>query len=374
MKVFFKLGGKYVGCEPGTSLVYANRDKGDWWEDIELAILPNTKAVATLIAINQVISIQPDSRIELRPAGTTGPWEQLDLLLNGPVPLATRLGKTFEIEGYQAQPPASAIHLEQRGNDFVDANGQRTVLCGCDMFLAYRQFLDGGAAALVPFVMESREIGFTCWRVFMQGSKAQNQVMDLSPIEPRYYENLKPFAETLNVNGIIPLATVYVDNQDVKADLGHWSRVADRLRGTATLLSGFNQWTKNKSNFDPWALPDPGGFIWSRGSDIEDTETAPRGASASELHATRISFDRALMDATASPPTMRQHGAGMCWMTEGAPFDDGSSPFEAWALGRAYSILWALACLHNRQSQRGLLMTPGTRRCAEAWVEGMRLP
>ncbi len=276
------------------------------------------------------------------------------------------------LEGYAVATP---IHLEQRGNDFVDASGNRIVIPACDMFLAYRQYLDGGAAALVPFVQESQRLGFTAWRVFMQGSKKQNQVMDLSPTEAGYYDSLRPFADTLNANGLILLATVYVDNQDVRSPLSHWSDLAARLRGSQTLLSGFNQWSKNKSTFDPWALSDPGGFIWSRGSDVDDTITDPKGAPASELHATRNSFDRALMDSTASPPYMRSKGAGMCWMSEGNPFGDanGYTEQQAWQLGRGYSILWALACFHNRQSQRGQLMTDETARCGAAWVKGMTL-
>jgi len=330
--------------------------------------------VVRFVQANRVLCITPDGRLETRAADRVGTWEQLHrtgtaLWRNG-VP-----GSPLVIDGPIA-PPVSAIHLEQRGNDFVDAQGQRIVLAGCDMFLAYRQFFDGGAAALVPFVMESRALGFTVWRIFMQGSAKQNQVLELSPRETGYYDFVRLFVETLNANGIIPLLTAFVDNQDVQSPISHWTKLGDRVQGTACLLSGFNQWSKNKSDFDPWALPSPGpGIIWSRGSDVDDTITDPRGAPASELHATRTSFDRALMDATASPPFMRSKGAGMCWMTEGNPFGDdrGYSVTEAWALGRAYSILWALAVFHNRQSQRGLLMTDETAMRGAAWVHGMRL-
>lgn len=72
---------------------------------------------------------------------------------------------------------------------------------------------------------------------------------------------------------------------------------------------------------------------------------------------------------------MRSKGAGMVWMTEGNPFGDSNSytDHQAWQLGRGYSIDWALAVFHNRQSQRGQLMTDETARCAAEWVRGMRL-
>lgn len=373
MSVYATLNGKYIGVEPGRWEVYANRPAGGPWEELTITKHERWSDVLAIAANRQICVSESTRQMETRPAGEIDGWGgQWDISADGKT--ATCDKWSLALEGYHVAKP---LHLEQRGNDFVDAAGQRMVYAGCDMFLAYRQYLDGGAAALVPFVQESNALGFTVWRIWSQGSKKQNQVFDLRPTEAGYYDHVRSFAETLNANGIIPLMTCYVDNQDVKSDGGHWTALADRVRGTATLLSGGNQFSKN--GFDPYALPDPGGFIWSRGSDVEDTITKQRGATSSELHATRTSFDRALMDATASPPFMRKPenqgggGATMCWMTEGAPFDTGSEPREAWALGRGYSILWSLAVFHNRQSQRGQLMTDGTARCGAAWVKGMTL-
>ncbi len=278
-------------------------------------------------------------------------------------------------------PPAPSVpHLEVRGNDFVDVHGQRVVFAAVDGFLDYRLWLDGREAALDPFMLESVQLGFQVRRVFLAGSVKQNGVLDLYPSrEPDYYAQLGPFTRYQNDHGIIPLLTVFVDSQDVMPNasdrLRHWQRVNRDLRGLghAYLISGGNQWSKN--HFNPWDdVDDPGaGVIWSRGSDVDDTATPPKGAPASELHSTRVSLDRSLMDSVASPIDLRLHGASMVWMTEGPPWDENGDPRMAWKLGRGYSVDWGLAVMHNRQSQRGQLMKPGTRACAQAWVEGMRL-
>lgn len=77
MKVFLKLNGHYVGVEPGTSKVYADRAAGGGWEEVELAPKDGGLFIATFVAANLVLSVQPDGRLETRPAGTDGPFELL---------------------------------------------------------------------------------------------------------------------------------------------------------------------------------------------------------------------------------------------------------------------------------------------------------
>jgi hypothetical protein len=276
---------------------------------------------------------------------------------------------------------AAGIHLEQRGNDFVDANGQRVVYPGVDGFDDLYFRVQGREAELDALLAQTRQLRQRVRRIWCMGDAGENQVFSLSPqTTPRYIDTIRSLVAYENGYGVIPLFTCFVDAQRVmpaQADRQRfWRDLNDGLRDSgAYLMSGGNQHSKN--GFDPWAdLADPGGgVIWSRGSDTDDVQTRPAGAPASELHATRNSFDRALMDATASPPEMRkpQNGSSMVWMTEGNPFGDagGYSDQQAWQLWRAYSILWSLAVFHDRQSQRGQLMHDDTARCAAAAVQGM---
>jgi len=386
---FVKFTGWYVGCHPQTHEVYADETHGPGaWETVTIVPYKQGVAISFNDDTGQLAVNEHSRKLERRPKGDLGGWGGWwRISEDGKVAaISDELATVrLDVEGYTPPPAVKPLHLEQRGNEFVDASGNRIVLAGVDMFPALRFFKDGGPEALKPFFAESARLGFQVWRVWSQGSKRQNNFLDLSPKEAGYYDAIRPFADLCNANGIAPLLTGYVDNQDVQSPLGHWSELGKRLVGSKTLLSGFNQWTKNQQKdssgnyvFKPQDLPSPGaGLIWSRGSDVDDVMTHPKGAPAGELHATRQSFDRALMDATASPPTMRkpENGYGMCWMTEGNPFGDsnGYSEQQAWCLGRGYSILWALAVFHNRQSQFGQLMTEPTAKCAAAWVKGMQL-
>ena len=284
------------------------------------------------------------------------------------------------VEARKPHPPKPATLPGIRGLDFVDEAGQRTVLCGCDAFLAYRQFLDG--VDLTPFFAESRELGFSLWRVFLMGSIAQNTVMDLRPSEPGYYDKLRPFADLLNANGITLLATVFVDAEDVMPQASerdrHWHAVADRLRGPATILSGGNQYSKN--GWNPSELSDPG-MMWSRGSDVSDRVTQPHGAPVQEFHPRR-DLPASIMDAVASAVFIYQSGTD--WKrpliiseprkyTEDGEGDTSNDPNLAWEFARLYSTECAGAVFHSWSGQRGQLLGPNQRACAAAFVRGMRL-
>lgn len=383
----------YIGVEPGTRTVYANRASGGLWEAVQLTKRDEFWDMLALEAQVQICVNQGTEQLEGRKVGDYWDWGgRWALSADGRTATCSSQTLYLDVTGTgpinPGLPIPQPLHLEQRGYDFVDAQGQRIVFPGCDAFMALRQFKDGGSNALQPFFEQSMRLGFKVWRVWSQGSKAQNQVLDLSPKESGYYETVPAFIDCCNkIGGIIPLITAWVDNQDLGTDIDHFGRLvsAGSGGGRMALWSAFNQWTKNQKRdanghyiFTPWDVPTPsGGVIWSRGSDTDDVQTAPKGAPASELHATRNSFDRALMDATASPPNMRSvSGGGMVWMTEGNPFGDGDGYTEkqAWQLGRCYSGGdWALAVFHDRQSQRGLLMHDDTARCGAAWVKGTML-
>jgi hypothetical protein len=291
---------------------------------------------------------------------------------------------TLNVEGHVVAKP---IHLEQRGWDFVDAAGNRIVYPGIDGFddLFFR--VNGRESELDALMRESQQVKAVVRRIWCMGDAGQNQVFSMYPQNiSGFFDMARGLVAYENSYGQIPLFTACVDAQKVMPDrnqvLQFWVDLNAALVGSgAYLMSVVNQWTKNlPPNVTPADFTPPGhGVIWSRGSATDDVITSPDGndgkAPASELHATRISFDRALMDSTASPPYMRSKGAGMVWMTEGNPFGDGNgyTAPQAWKLGRGYSIDWSLAVFHNRQSQRGQLMTAETAACAAEWVRGMTL-
>ncbi len=373
MSTYATLGGGYVGLQPGTTAVYHNRMAGGWWEELAVTKRGEWYDVDFVAAGKPLRLNEQTHQLETgtHHDGWGGQWDLSD---DGRE--ATCADVVLTLYGYT--PPLQPLRIS--GRDFVTETGARRVLKGCDAFMAYRHFLDGGAAALVPFVEESRALGFDLWRVFLMGSKAQNQVMDLRPSEAGYYDRLRPFAATLNANGITILATAFVDAQDVMPNQSqrqqHWKDVADRLRNTVTLLSGGNEWQKN--GFNPGELSDPG-MLWSRGSDLGDSAPYRPYGSFAEFHPRRDLW-ASLMDTVASPVFIYEtNGLSGPLIIDEPPKmgTNGSSGFTEPSMARRYAQHLSAECagavFHNWFGQRGLLMDGHTRTCADAWQRGMAI-
>ncbi len=304
-------------------------------------------------------------------------YETLELDVTFPLP--TNIDYKITPTGGPAPTPPQTLHLEVKGINFVDAEGRPTCLSCVDQFQALRLFLDGRFSNLEALVEESHEFHFQYWRIFGMGAKSENTLFDLSPSEPGYYDALYQLARWLNARGIGLLFECYADNQVVGAGPEHWTRCADALRGTVTILSGGNEHEKN--GFDPQTLSDPG-MIWSRGSALADTLTPQNGATCASFHQ-RTDYPKTLYDATASVLYMESEGYTVCLMDEPTRFNvDGttkSDPLDngltaehfAWQLGKVYSAMWDLACFHNQAGQRGQLMSPPLRAMAAEWARGM---
>lgn len=274
-------------------------------------------------------------------------------------------------------PPGELPSLDTRGRDFINHDGSRSVLCGTDMFCAFRQYLNG--MDLTPFFAESRELGFNLWRVFMQGSIKQNNILQLSPTEPGYYEHVRPFAELLNRQGIVLLATIGIDNQDIKSPASHWTRMYDLLEGTSTLVSKANEWGKNLGGVRPDELPNPSGnILWSQGSGLQDEAPFKPTGKFMEFHQVR-NFPTSIRDTVASATEIQDvldYPEIPLIMDEPAKFGtDGNypEPRDSYNFARCYATFWAGAVFHNWNGQRGQLMDANTKACAREWVRGMKL-
>lgn len=293
-----------------------------------------------------------------------------------PKPLNQQVNVGQDIPPVQPVAPPIPV-FTPAGKDFLNERGQRIVLNGVDQFRAFRMFLDGDRSGLNALIQESHEFGFDLWRVFFQGSAQQNGILQLSPTEPGYYDHVRPFADWLNAQGIILLAEIYVDNQDIRSDMpGHWQRMADRLRGSGTILSGGNEAPKN--GFDPGQLTDPGMF-WTRGSMLGDQAPFKPTGPAMSFHPRR-DLPTAKMDTVASPvflygqggypqipllidepPRMGSNGSG----------PEYANPRTCWEFARHYATEVAAVVFHNYWSMRGQLMDAVTRTCALAWQLGL---
>lgn len=349
---------------------------------IEVNVAPNRwlrSSTVTGYASFQWDDSLGDSAIRITAAGylpyvVSCHWKQAGDPNVGPPPLNHQL--TIGIDLPPLQPDLTVLHVE--GLDFVDDQGKKFVLKGCDQFMAYRMFLDG--TDLSPLLLESEALGFNYWRVFMMGSKAQNGLLQLTHNDQGYWTGLRPFADFLNANGIGLLATVFVDAQDVCPDphvqLSVWLDMGVQLEGTNTLMSGGNEWRKN--GFNPGNLT-PLPLLWSRGSDLGDNPPFAPAGSFMEFHPRR-DLPAALMDTVASPVFIYGNVAKVPLIIDEPPRMglDGSGPDYAdphvcWKFARHYSTECAGAVFHSRPGQQGRVMDPLTRSCAQSWLSGLNL-
>jgi hypothetical protein len=305
---------------------------------------------------------------------------------NEPKPLNQQVNVGSDIPaliklGPPPPPPGQLPSLRTSGRDFVTPDGKREVLIGTDEFLAFRHWLSG--ADLAPFFAESRELGFNLWRVFFQGSKAQNGVLQLSPTEPGYYEHVRPFAELLNANGIVLLAVIGVDNQDIQSPPEHWTRMYREFDGLKVIASKANEWGKNLAGLRPDQLPNPtNGVLWSQGSGLQDEAPFRPTGPVMEFHPVR-NYTTTMRDAVASAIELfevQNYGnVRLLYDEPGRMGDIDPSPAEfanpkhCWEYARIATSLAAGIVFHNRNGQSGQLMSEGTKACAREFVRGARI-
>ena len=78
MNVYVKtVESEYVGNEPGSTSVYADRSSGGLWEEIVLTPHPEAggRFDARFVASGHQLSLTPGAVLETRPSGSFGPWE-----------------------------------------------------------------------------------------------------------------------------------------------------------------------------------------------------------------------------------------------------------------------------------------------------------
>jgi len=262
------------------------------------------------------------------------------------------------------------------GLKFLNQIGDPIILNGLDMMRALRNEIDGvNQDALIEFMTENK---FNMARVWAMSSVKQNGMFDLYPQnEPNYWGHLTSLTNRLNDNGIVLFIDCFVDNQDIKLDNQFWLDLNTNLRGTMSLISGGNEWSKN--GFYPPSLPDPAnGNIWSRGSDVGDM-TPVRPIGPFNLFHPRRDFFKSLDDSVASAdwiyhqenmkvPLVVDEPPRMGFEGSAAVYED---PNVCWQFARNYFTMCAGAVFHNRLTMNGNYPDELTKDCMIAWSEGL---
>ncbi len=293
-------------------------------------------------------------------------------------PIPTNINYELEWDGTPDQPSATALHLEVRNNDFVDANGDATCYSGIDRFNVPRMWLDKRYAEVDALIDEQLSLGMNWSRMLFMGAKSQNTIFDLSPDEAGFDQMAVEVVQHHNDRGVGVFGDVFADNQIVGKPMSHFRRMTDLWQGKILIASGGNEDKKN--GWYPQELQAPGGgMVWARGSSLADQLIEQNGATAACFHQ-RTDWPATIMDAVASEVYMASHGYTVCMCDEPTRFDqDGTnksgvpdSPRFALALGLIYRAMWDLVVFHCNSGQRGELMSSALRQAAENWARGLR--
>jgi hypothetical protein len=137
--IYARLNGKYIGVEPGTTEVYANRPIGGAWEELDIFKRDDGKYIVTFISAQLVLSIQPDGRLETRPLGTDKSWEQLSIKDN--VLFREGIDVSLQLEGFVETIALQSLHID--GDDLKTEDGKRWVVVGCSDYMLPQLVAEG---------------------------------------------------------------------------------------------------------------------------------------------------------------------------------------------------------------------------------------
>jgi len=281
-----------------------------------------------------------------------------------------------------APPPPSVKYLHTIGRHFYDQHNDRVVIAGLDQFRAYDRYLLGDG--LLTLIQESRDLGAWSWRVFLMA----DSFMQLGPLRPGFYDNLRPFVQYLNDAGIVPLLVLLADAQIVLPKTmdqrSHAEAVYDAVKGTSCLLSVANEYGKNGVDVSaftrpPWSTAVPvqmsEGLVWSRGSNLSDQPPPQPYGTFAEFHPRR-DMPAMLYDTVASPGYLYSNGLTVplvCDEPIGFGMKPGRSndPDLARRLASLYAIEWDGLYFHSDYGIQSQVIGPDIRPCAEAWFEAL---
>jgi hypothetical protein len=377
--------GKYIGVEPGTIKVYADRPVGAEWEDVEITKRDNGQYGVRFVAANLQLSIQPSGTLETRPAGTDGPWEQLSIETAADGAVLSRAGipGTLRVEGFAGAPQAASpvatgplarlVRIE--GHRMVNERGERVYGRGASEFLLFKRDLDG--EDITPQLEQLQGLG--CNLIREMGMF--ESLGGFNPTKyPNYYDRIEPHFEKLARYGIHGLWTCCAATGSVFSDdnqvIDHIRRTVEALKRTQNALaSPVNEQGQHNNSINlarvkaeidfGWLLHDMGSY----GSDIPCS--APFGTHA-VLHVNRR-YSNSVRDCCIldNPNFVNDHLE--VGLDEPDRYgDEGNTNVQqaADAAGTAYTALFFV--FHTMQGERAEVLRGNTLDCARAAFTAMK--
>jgi hypothetical protein len=228
---YAKLHGKYIGVEPGTTHVYADRTAGGSWEELDIAKRDDGKYIVTFRSGQLVLSIQPDGRLETRPLGTDGPWEQLTI--KDGVLSREGIGTTLELEGFVEVPTPKPLVRAT-----INGYYSNVFMKGESGFLDLYRLILG--QDIKPLLLQSQDIGSNGRRNFFMTSNTA-KAAGLPPFNPddhsNYFDKVEELLRLYGDYGLYLYSCIFPDNglfpswaNQTQKQIDHWNKIGEIAR------------------------------------------------------------------------------------------------------------------------------------------------
>lgn len=273
-----KDNGKFVGCAPGTNVIYADRDWLKEWEDVRLTqVGPEGWFNADLVATGWALCLDQLTGKLVARANHDGWGGQWALVQDdaGRVWLKCA-NKQLEVIGLRMPKKMSRIHAY--GYDFRNEQDQTYIWAHTSGFKDLDRLMRG--QDIRPVLAQSKDQDANGRRVF--GMKSNwaikvNGVWQAGPDRtipqehPDYYQKVEQLADIYSEFDHYLNLVVFVDTRDVMGNindqLAHWGRIVEIARRKPNMiLSLVNEQNAHSNAVDIARFPQPDGVLASTGS------------------------------------------------------------------------------------------------------------
>ncbi len=231
---YAKLHGKYIGVEPGTTKVYADRTAGGSWEELDITKRDDGKYIVTFRSGQLVLSIQPDGKLETRPLGTDGAWEQLTIKDN--TLFREGIGIILELEGFIEVPTPKPLVRAS-----ISGYYSNVFLKGESGFLDLCRLLHG--ESIRPLLQQSLRMGSNGRRNFLMTFNTA-QAAGLPPFNPddfpNYYDMFEEMLKLYAEYGQYLYGSVFPDNGLFSSWAGNTQKQIDHWNRLGTIAQRYN--------------------------------------------------------------------------------------------------------------------------------------
>lgn len=272
----------------------------------------------------------------------------------------------------------------QANGEFLVAGGQPFYAAEASLFHGYQQFLDGGAAAVEPQLVQLEQLGFNMVRVFGMywNDPANGGIGFFRPQDygPRYFDKLPEFYTLLSKHHLYGEFTAFADATVAMPSAGdqlaHWHGLVAALQPLSNaLLEAVNEVDQPVNELAAlYDLPRPTGLLASHGSNGSQAWPISDAWDYMDFHTNDADEEQRKVGHNAMEVADAYHLPVITNETSRAPFKTNwthGGVIFGHDLAAGSKLLNAGACFHSDAGKTGTLLSDVEVAYARAFIEGV---